>query len=411
MTIADNAQLAIGLDFGAAFTRVVIGDNLARYAVPFGEFAHPDNQYLLPSILGINNNLCCLSSADNATGKTDNLKSPLLEGTYTDHDLVRISAYLALVFRATRDWLSAHYEKRYKHSQLSWSINAGLPVDNASHTELSDTFIQLIYTAWIVSVLPGPVTLNRVSRYMDVDERAFDAFPAVYRLRIIKKKLINTFPVCCAQICAYVHSGQYSDGLHMLIDIGAGTINITTFNACSNISDNGVENSCELYACAVEPIGISYLLGRRYENLKLAERKINLFKDIPDTATFSQTYDLTEKDIMFADTLYSGEAARLINRVLDLTKEQYCPDSICWERGVPTFTCGGGTHLQILQNIMHRLENKPPPHKIKSISLNLPDDLLTDNLPAGSYDRLSVAYGLSFPPERIDATIKKQTDP
>jgi len=49
-------RLVIGLDFGAAFSKVVIGDNRVRYAVPFAEFAHADNQYLLPSILNTDKN-------------------------------------------------------------------------------------------------------------------------------------------------------------------------------------------------------------------------------------------------------------------------------------------------------------------------------------------------------------------
>ena len=420
MTLADNIQsektgtasknLIIGLDFGAAFTKVVIGDNRVRYAVPFGEYAHPDNQYLLPSVLDIDeNNLCALSPASNSSNDADNLKFPLLDKTCTVEDLLRVSAYLALVFRMTSGWLLDRYRKRYAHTELSWSINAGLPIENTDTSGLSDIYKEAIHAAWAVSVLPGPVTLNRVRQYMGVDDCAFDVFPAVYRSKIIKKDLINTFPGCCAQICGYVHSNQCSDDLHMLIDIGAGTINIATFMV-ENISDDSNKNKCILYACAVEPIGVSYLLKRRYENLKLSDREINLFKDIPDARTFSQAHDLTEKDIKFADTLYSGDAARLINKILDLTKNQYCPDSSCWESGVPTFTYGGGAHLEIVQNIIHSHERKSPPHKIKSIRLSLPDDLMAENLPDDSYDRISVAYGLSFGAGEIGKAVKEETD-
>ncbi len=413
--MADNTQtvrtdaaakhLIIGLDFGAAFTKVVIGDNRVRYAVPFGWFAHPDNQYLLPSILNIDeNNLCGLTPASDASRAVDNLKFPLLDKTCTVEDLLRVSAYLALVFRVTRGWLFERYKKRYGRSDLSWSINAGLPVENTDNSGLSEIYKQAIHSAWAVSVLPGPITLNRVRQYMGVDDTAFDVFPAVYQSQIIKKELINTFPGCCAQICGYVHSKQCHDDLHMLIDVGAGTINIATFMV-ENANESG--NKCTLYACAVEPIGINYLLKRRYENLQLADSEINLFKDIPDARTFSRAHGLTEKDIKFADTLYSGDAARLINRILDLTKTKYCPDSDCWESGVLTFTYGGGARLQIIQNIIDSHENKAPPHKIKSITLNPPADLMAENLPEDSYDRLSVAYGLSFEADEIGKAAKE----
>ena len=408
-TGAGSKNLIIGLDFGAAFTKVVIGDNRVRYAVPFGRLAHPDNQYLLPSILDIDeNNLCSLIPASNSSNDVDNLKFPLLDKTCTVEDLLRVSAYLALVFRMTRGWLLERYKKRYGCAELSWSINAGLPVNNTDNSGLSEIYKQAIHSAWAVSVLPGPVTLNRVRQYMGVEDCAFDVFPVVYRSKIIKKELINTFPGCCAQICGYVHSKQCSDDLHMLIDIGAGTINIATFMV-EKADDDANKNKCVLYACAVEPIGVSYLLKRRYENLQLADNEINLFKDIPDAHTFSQAHDLTEKDIKFADTLYSGDAARLINKILDLTKKKYCPVSNYWESGVPTFTYGGGARMEIVQNIIHSHESKSPPHKIKSIRLTTPDDLMAENLPNDSYDRLSVAYGLSFEADEIGKATKDET--
>lgn len=407
MTLADDAQteravaskkrLVIGLDFGAAFTKVVIGDNRVRYAVPFAAFAHPDNQYLLPSILNVDeNNLCSLSSADNANSVADNLKFPLLENTYSDDDLSRITAYLALVLRASTGWLLDRYQKRYARSELLWSINAGLSPVGGEDNVISSTYQQVLHTAWVISVLPGPITLSRVRQYMNADENAFDAFPAVYRVKIIKPASINIFSGCKAQICGYVHSKNSRDGLHMLIDVGAGTVNIATFM----VGDSHASR-CELYACVVEPIGVNYLLKRRYENLQLPDDEINLFEDIPDAHIFSQAHALTEKDIKFADTLYSGDAGRLINKTMGLTKNQYCTDASCWESGVPTFTYGGGAHLEIVQNIIHSLENKSPPHRIRSITLSPPDDLMAENLPPDTYDRLSVAYGLSFDADEI----------
>jgi len=410
--VTANKRLVIGLDFGTAFTKVVIGDNRVRYAVPFAEFAHPDNQYLLPSILGIDeNNICGLSNAINARNAADNLKFPLIDNTFTDNDLLRISAFLALVFRATTGWLLERYKKRYSRTELTWSINAGLPVDSDGNPELSRIYKQVLHTAWVISVLPGPVTLNRVRQFMRAEESTFDAFPAVYKSRIINKDLINTFPGCCAQICGYVHSKKCNDDLHMLIDIGAGTMNIATFMVDNSYEDGASNSRCKLYSCAVEPIGVNYLLKRRYENLKLSNDGLNLFKDIPDVSAFSRAHDLTAKDIKFADTLYSGDAARLINKILDSTKNKYCPNSSHWESGVLTFTYGGGARLEIVKDIIYTLENKAPPRKIKSISLNPPYDLMAENLPDGSYDRISVAYGLSFNAGQIGKAVMEDAMP
>lgn len=419
--LADNTQteqkniapksLIIGLDFGAAFTKVVIGDKHVRYAIPFVGFAQQENPYLLPSILatGENNN-CLLAATRQAQTCTDNLKIPLLDNTCTKQDMLRISAYLALVFRYSRDWLLTRYKERYSHVKIAWSINAGLPADDTDNPELSALYKKLIHTAWVISVLPGPITLNRVRQFMESDDSAFNAFPAVYKSKIIDKSQINTFPGCIAQICGYVHSKKCRDDLHMLIDIGASTINIATFNTAAKKDDNA-SNKCALFSCTFEPIGVAYLLSRRYENLQLAENDINLFKDIPDTHSFSQAHDLTDKDIKFADTLYSGDVSRMINKILDLTKTQYYSNSSRWDSGVQTFTCGGGAHMEIIQDIVHSFEHKKPPHKIKSIRLKMPDDLKIENSAENtvnqSFDRLSVAYGLSFESGKIGKAVRE----
>jgi len=396
----DKKELIIGLDFGAAFTKVIIGDNRVRYAVPFAVSTESSNQYLLPSILHINEDKSCsLLSAIDSNSDTTSLKLPLLDKSYTDDDLLRISAFLALVFRSAKTWLLDRYNKRYGRYQIDWSVNAGLPVADTENHKLINLYEQMLHTAWIISVLPGPVTLNRVKQYKNLDKTAFDAFPAVYQSRIIAKNRIVALPGVAAQVYGCAHSHTDSKGLHLMIDVGAGTFNIATFD-CGN-SYNTEKVYCSLYSSAAEPIGVCYLLKRRYENLQLADDEINLFKDIPDTHAFSQAHGLTDKEIQFADTLYSGDVAKQINKVLDETREQYCPDSIFWEIGVPTVFCGGGAHLEILETIQHSFENKPAPHKIQAIGFGVPDDLMVENLPDQSFDRLSVAYGLSFSSDKI----------
>lgn len=402
---SSKKRLVIGVDFGAAFSKVIIGDSRVRYAVPFGEFSHPDNPYLLPSILNIeNNNLCRLSSAEKADHTTDNLKLRLLDKNCSDEDCLPVVAFLALVFRASQDWLLGRYQKRYARNELSWTINASLPADTLKHSPLAERYPQLLHHAWTLSVLPGPITLTRVRQFMRLDETAFDKFPALYRSKLIAKNSVNVFSACNVQICAYVHSKKCSDDLHMLIDVGAMSISIATFMVEHNEHDAN-KNRCTLYACAVEATGVDHFLKRRYANLQLSDDEINLFNDIPDNHAFSQAHDLTEKDINFADTLYSGDVARLINKVMALTKQQYCPDSTHWESGVLTFTYGGGAQLEILQNIIQRFENKAPPRRIVSIAAELPHDLMAENLSQHAYHRLSVAYGLSFDADDITSVV------
>ena len=398
---AGNKHLVIGLDFGAAFSKVVIGDNRVRYAVPFAGFADPDTACLLPSILDVDKNgICHFSSADHCDSRTTSLKLPLLDGTLSNDDKVMMTAYFVLIFRTATGWLLERYKKRYAHCSIVWSVNAGLPAGSDDNDALSDFYQSLIHRAWLISVLPGPVSFNRVKQYMQAEEGTFSTLPIQYRSRFISKSRIRCFPAIDAQVAGYVQSTTANDDLQLLLDIGAATFSIAAFSISGK--------RCAVYDSAVQHIGVCYLLKRRYENLKLSDADINLFKHIPDAQAFSETYALTEKDIKFADTLYSGEISRQISKLMDHMKTRYCSDTDCWEKGILTTTSGGGARLEIIDNIIRSFENKPCPHRIHSQRPGLPDDLMVENLPQDAFDRLAVAYGLSYAADVIDAVFDRQ---
>ena len=156
----DKQQLVIGLDFGTAFTKVVIGEQRIRYAIPFTSFSYKNNPYLLPSILSIldENDECILGETIGAKTVIDDLKMRLINGDFSDDTKIYIVSYLSLVLRYSRGWLLDTQKKTYQDKLLIWYVNIGLPTDSYDNTKLSDLYADLIQTAWTVSVLPGPVS-------------------------------------------------------------------------------------------------------------------------------------------------------------------------------------------------------------------------------------------------------------
>ena len=77
------------------------------------------------------------------------------------------------------------------------------------------------------------------------------------------------------------------------------------------------------------------------------------------------------------------------------TKEKRYRRSTRWETGVPLFLCGGGSKMDFYIDLVDSIEAGGP-YKIRKVSLPKPDRLTAKKLPRDAYDRLSVAYGLSF---------------
>ena len=109
-------QLVIGLDFGTSFTKAIVGEARVRYPVPFDGCAIGENALLLPSAL------CVLTGADRCTlganGRDcslyDNLKMPLIQRNFSDQVQLYVVAFLALIFRHTRDWLLNTHSSIYR---------------------------------------------------------------------------------------------------------------------------------------------------------------------------------------------------------------------------------------------------------------------------------------------------------
>ncbi len=67
----------------------------------------------------------------------------------------------------------------------------------------------------------------------------------------------------------------------------------------------------------------------------------------------------------------------------------------------------GGASVDFYKKVFRIFENNKPPYKFVHMCLEFPEDLDSPLLPDGSFDRLSVAYGLSYDPYDIGEIIKK----
>jgi hypothetical protein len=400
-------QIVIGLDFGTAFTKVVLGEQRTRYAVPFEHFASSDNPYLLPSKLSILNEQkeCLIGDVEGAVEVIDDLKMRFLNRDFSEVSKVYIASYIALVLRYARGWLLDTQKNIYHDRKIIWLVNIGLPTDSFDDDKLAEAYGDIVQTAWAVSVLPGPVTLSRIRDYLYRIVIKSETLPEPYASRLLNRDLIDQFPEFAVQLVGYVRSPRRQECLHLLIDVGAGTLDITSFNVHRD-RVNG-EDRYPIFAQEVKQLGVRYLLSHREKELGKNEWVCSPFKAIPSDNEFAINLGMDAKALSEADSSFRSEIVGLINRLLKYTKEKRYRAESQWENGVPVFCCGGGSSVDFYTKIFQKFESNIPPFKFVQLRLEFPDDLDAPLLPDGSYDRLSVAYGLSYDPYDIGEIIKK----
>jgi len=400
-------QLIIGLDFGTAFTKVVIGEQRVRYAVPFAPYAPKSNPYLLPSALSVfgEQEECLLGMQKGAGRQIDELKMRLIKRDFSPETRTLCAAFIAQVLRCARGWLLHTQERTYKDRRIVWLVNIGLPTDSYHDRTLVDTYREITEIAWTVSVLPGPVSLKRIALY--VERGGVDAaiLPKPFRHRLLDPEYIQTFPEFAVQLVGYVRSPRRRESLHALVDVGAGTLDFTTFTVFRNRDG---EDLFPIHARGVAPLGTRFLIENRLNGTRTTTNwHLSPFEDVPSDEQFRKRLRLSEQGLADLDLPFRKKVADLLQSRLKYTKERRCPLSSHWETGVPTFVCGGGARVPAYGNLFLRFSQMAPPSKLAINSLAAPDDLKAPKLPRNTYDRLSVAYGLSYIPDDIGQVFRE----
>lgn len=383
---ADTLDLIIGLDFGTAFTKVVIGESRARYAVPFDERVETPNPYLLPGVLTADaGGEFHIGEVPGGSECYSDLKISLLKHDRTEERCALIVAYLALVLRHVRAWFLRNLRDVYGRSRINWLINVGLPSDPWHDQQLEDLYKRIAWGAWELSVTPGRVTL-------DAAKIAYKSYPNGIASdgSLRSPEQIEIIPEFIAQVASYVKSARREEDLHLLVDIGAGTVDVTTFNVHSDDGDDVYP----IFAARVLPLGTHFLLN---EILVSSERAIEWddSQPFPSAGVIVERLRLDKERVISTMQSMTHRFVSAVGKVLARTKKRRYRGSPHWMEGIPVFICGGGANIPFYRNALGRL-NKPTEYPMRLIQMERPDILKAPGLNAKDFHRLSVAYGLSF---------------
>lgn len=380
-----SQELVIGLDFGTAFTKVVIGEVTYAHAIPFGEYGN-----LLPSKVYVNYKGNCFLTQKQGEHVLTDLKLPLLLKNSSEVDHVAIVSFLALVFLECRSWST---QSIYKEFTIDWLVNVGLPTESYHDESLSKLYRQLISAAWVLSFC-NDITIKLAELVMKELQCDTLTIPAEY---ILSSDVINLFPEFAAQIVGYVQSPSRREYSHLLIDVGAGTLDVAMFIVTN---DDG-EWLFQTTGKDIKALGADILAKHRVLNGK-SSTEFGRINSCPNDEEIAKAIGVTLNELLKIDKPFSKAVNISLNKVVSSVAGGYKFHDL-----ITTFICGGGSHVELYRKEVAVINNGYP---LKILSLPVPERLRSEGITLSNYHRLSVAYGLSYDPFDIGVVIRKRVD-
>jgi hypothetical protein len=405
-----DRELVIGLDFGTSTVKVVIGDRGASkaYAVPFVD-ATGVNQFLLPSRLFEKEGVFSLSDGENVHR---DLKLRFLANSKFSPLQETLVGFLALVIRRCRAWLFKEHADSLSGRNILWKLVIGRAVDRNQFDLLGQTLERILCASWDVagnsSVISRGVCGRALQRLNTRSESTKNSLE------------VSVVPELAAQIYGFVKSRQFdprAKNFYLFVDVGAGTVDTSLFRVKTNEFGSW---DFSLFTSVVEPNGVMNLhrfrldwWRRQLKNLSSASIETILQKVEGIALQTEQTQLIPEK----YDGYFKGVQAKLSGGALDPDETFYLDRLVQQVRGrgihrtvqtrivgrpdldhLPFFLCGGGSRLSLYKNISLALDGAPEFRWLRAHrkELGVPGELEAKGLAQVDYDRLSVAYGLSF---------------
>lgn len=369
--------ITIGLDFGTSYTKACINFGDTRYIVDWSGLTNFNDKHTLPSELSyFSDRSFQVGRAIHAKSVASSLKIPLLEKQQAQENLDNATNYISLVLNYIRSWWFHHHGNLVKNNSLSWLVNIGAPSEKSEDSYWNNTYKKLVSDAWIKS-------------YTNDNQRS-----------LLHEDDITVIPEFVAEIASYIKSPQRQSDLHLLIDIGGGTVDIVTFNIHR---DDSHDELYPIFDYEVANLGTHYLMAERMHAITKPSESLQSIK-VLNSKEFSDRFSIDLAIIENIDFSFIEKIKIKILKVLAYTRKNRYYSSPKWQNGIRTFVCGGGAQSLIYLAAINKVKED---YNLLPINLPLPENLIAINLAQANFHRVSVAYGLSFDAMNIGKIIFK----
>ena len=380
----------MGADIGTSLSKVVVLVESRRIAVRFDE-PGSENPYLLPTALSVMPDGECRLGVHDGARRCDDIKRPLIDGK-TDEDVqIPLIAFMALLFRRVQQ-LIAESEGRLLIGNPVWLVNLGVPTESygggtSGETELAEAYRQGAHTAWSL--------MKQMSKEGNDDRLTLaNVRQAMEKKSDDRDDRIKVFPELVAQVASYVMSKQRKVGVHVLMDAGGGTLDVTVFYVRPSSDDS---ETVPVYAASVQPLGTRYLMNRIS---KSSGRDLTLspVEHFPPEAEIARSIGVSLEELRRIVEPFHRRVRKAVGERILKTGMTF--DGLEWPARM--FLVGGGASVELYKrvaDVLAKIENSA--FKVRLAPLSRPDDLVAPGLTDSRWHRLAVAYGLAFDPFNI----------
>jgi hypothetical protein len=396
----------MGIDFGTAFTKVAIraGFDLLpiEWTAVTGDHSETGRHVIPGLIVRLPDGEYCWRHMNHADIR-GNLKLPLIEGTATNPCPTETLAYLALIIRYARAFLyrDANIGGKLAARTLRWELNIGCPTEPHEKPKIVNKFRHIIRVAWMLAADEPLREKDIISVWNLTDGGETD-----FAIETGLEKEPDVVPEFVAQIAAYLKSSQVKEDLHALIDIGAATLDVATFNIVLK-KDRTIPPRIPIFFSAVRPLGTHYLRHNRYQKLGLPLEWDDA-APVEHGETFGRKNQKPPDEVAKADNDFIQQVAACVKDIIERTRTNNwgSPNNIAWREGMPIFITGGGANCdlyyqaieKVKKEITARIQKIADQKHFRFIEIN-PATINTQALKDSG--RLTVAIGLTEDAEDI----------
>lgn len=409
----DVIDLVMGFDFGTSCSKVVVRSPFmlrSRAVVVPWRGRDGASTCLLPTVLyeSRRGELDLVSLKDGDVRHTD-IKTKLLGSLSDDDARARAAAYLGRALRKARRWLLDTQQETWGRYRIRWALNVGIPsAGYDDDKKMRETFLGVARAAWRLSLQQAPPTKAMAIAALFSDRESND----------IGDPVIEVVPEIVAEFVGYARSRRRRDGLHVIVDVGASTIDICGFILHAPDGDR-----YELLTALVNQIGVNELHLCRLRAIEEAGRSpstemtsLDPLGAIPDVGRdyFPHPADPLCEKLDEIDADYEKKCKNALMQVLmTLKKSRYPTWFTTASKPLFVFMAGGGRSFARIRQAMEKANNRFQ-QSVYARGINLREIPLVETANEFSEDmagRLDVAYGLSFdkfdigaitPPDEIE---------
>ena len=389
--VKKTVVVRLGVDFGTAFSKLAVRVGQQIYILDWSGLASTEQFHLLPSeITQGADGAFAVTESDGLGHRSSYLKRPFVEGATLDDDtMAHVTAYMAWLMLYARAWIYKHVSSVLAGRKIIWEINVGIPTGSwGDGFPGRQSLLAAVRAGWAASQ-SSSINSDSVHRALrQANDLTKGGLPEIHLV-----------PEVAAQIAGYRESPSRQNGLHLLVDVGAGTVDIAIFRLM--IEAESQSDQIVVFSSDVCALGTAFLM-RELNDASHGKIVWRPSQRVPNKQELISTGALSPARLEEVMKPIYDEVSRRIEAVLEggRSKDPRASEFNLSDKDVlRVFLSGGGGRVTVYLDAANFAVRN-----CRSYKQELPQQAnIVPILPLDKdgFDRVSVAVGLTYSIEDI----------